>query len=174
MIGVRRLTWFSLFALSILAGMAAVVQAEPTCKLNPTHLTICHGSYALCDKATCQPIAGTQNVTCTCPVLTGPAIASLAQLKGSCTPPPGKVYSLFSTPGFDSLLRCPKGASHYAQCWNATCILAPGGKEAACTCPLCTGSFSTPGGDCNVANCSGEILVGSAFPVQGGGGCKGQ
>ena len=177
MFGARRLK-VSLLALSLLAGMAAVVQAEPTCKLNPTHMTVCQGQYALCDKATCQPIPGTQSVTCTCPVLTGLAFASLSQLKGSCTPPRGVVYSLFSEQGFDSLLRCPKQVSsknsHYAQCWNATCVLAPDGQEAKCTCALCNGDFSTPGGDCNVNNCVNEILVGSAFPVQGGGGCKGK
>jgi hypothetical protein len=59
-----------------------------------------------------------------------------------------------------------------AQCWNAPCELLPGGKEAKCVCPLCTQSFVTPGGDCNPANCTAEILVGEPFPVKGGGGCK--
>jgi hypothetical protein len=160
-----------LLVLSIFLGIATGALAEPTCKLNPTGLTICVGPYALCDKATCRQIAGSQNVECTCPVLKGPSFASIDQIH-SCTPPPGKVYSLFSLEGFNinKQLSCPAG-SHYAQCWNATCVLAPGGTKATCTCPLCEGSFVTPGGNCNTANCTGQILVGGAFPVHGGGGC---
>lgn len=171
-----RLRSCPLFVLSILLGMATGALAEPTCQLEPKGLTICIGPYALCDKSTCHQIPGTQSVECTCPVLNGASIASIDQI-GSCTPPPGKVYSLFSLQGFDpgKVLACPTG-SHFAQCWNATCVPVPGSnpEQATCLCPLCEGSFTSPGGDCNVANCTGQILVGAAFPVQGGGGCPNQ
>lgn len=179
MFGVRRcrtvsarvigFSFLPLVAFLILAGMPTGAQAEPTCKLHPEGLTICYGPYALCDKATCQPIKGTQSVECTCPVLNGPSFASLPQLGGSCTAPQGKVYSLFSLQGFqpDKVLSCSTGS--FAQCWNATCVLQQGGQNAVCTCPLCPGPFTTPGGDCNVANCTGQILVGAAFPVSGSG-----
>ena len=147
---------------------AAPLGAEPTCQLNPKGLTICIGRYALCDKSNCKTVAG--NARCTCPILDGASIASLDQLGGSCTPPKkGTVYSLFSLQGYGTsgTLTCPQG-TQFAQCWNATCEVLPGGKQATCTCPLCPGPFVTPGGSCNPANCKSEILVGAAFPVKGG------
>lgn len=171
MFGVRGIAFscLPLAAFLVLAGMPTGAQAEPTCKLDPVGLTICQGPYALCDMATCQQIKGTQNVECKCPVRDGASIASLPQLDGSCTAPPGKIYSLFSLDGFQpgNVLACSTGS--FAQCWNATCVLQPGGKEAVCLCPLCPAPFATPGGSCNVANCTGQILVGLAFPVSGGG-----
>jgi len=162
--------------LGVLVALAAAgpLAAEPTCSLNPKGLTICNGAYALCDKATCKAGANGQT-ECTCPVLKGPAIASLDQLGGSCTPTQkGVVYSLFSLQGFQQgqQLACPQG-TQFAQCWNATCKLLPGGKKATCLCPLCPGPFVTPGGSCNPASCKSEILVGAAFPVQNSG-CQGQ
>ncbi len=156
--------------LALVAAAGAPLAAEPTCSLDPKGLTVCSGAYALCDKATCKTGAGGQNVECTCPVLHGPAFGSLDQLGGSCTPPKGVVYSLFSFQGFQPKhqLACPASA-HFAQCWNATCKLLPGGKQASCLCPLCPGPFVTPGGSCNPANCSGEILVGAAFQAQNSG-----
>jgi len=167
-----------LAVLTLLAALAAVavpLAAEPTCNLNPKDVTICYGAYALCDKATCKKIGTTGQVECTCPVLNGASIASLEQLGGSCTPKEkGTVYSTFSLVGFkpSQQLGCPAG-TQFAQCWNATCKLLPGGKKANCLCPLCPGPFFTPGGSCNPANCKSEILVGGAFPVKESG-CKGQ
>ncbi|MFL5289485.1 MAG: hypothetical protein ACJ8AW_53145 [Rhodopila sp.] len=72
---------------------------------------ICNGRFALCAASTCQPTGRsiTVNVTtggtasfpeydCTCPILTGPAIADLTggNMQGSCTPPPGQVWSLYA------------------------------------------------------------------------------
>lgn len=71
---------------------------------------ICSGEFALCAASTCSPTGGsiTVNVTsggtasfpeanCTCPILSGPALADLAggNMQGSCTPPSGQVWSLF-------------------------------------------------------------------------------
>jgi hypothetical protein len=170
----KRQIGIALAALVALAAVAMPLAAEPTCSLDIKGLTICTGAYALCDKSTCKAGASGQT-ECTCPVLNGPAIASLDQLGGSCTPKEkGVVYSLFSLQGFkpSQQLSCPAG-THFAQCWNATCKLLPGGKTATCLCPLCPGPFVTPGGSCNPANCSSEILVGAAFPAQSSG-CKGK
>ena len=170
----RRRAAGAVLGMLVALGAAGRLAAEPTCSLDIKGLTICTGAYALCDKATCKAGASGQT-ECTCPVLNGPAIASLDQLGGSCTPTQkGVVYSLFSFQGFkpSQQLACPAG-THFAQCWNATCKLLPGGKKATCLCPLCPGPFVTPGGSCNPASCSSEILVGAAFPVQNSG-CKGQ
>jgi hypothetical protein len=167
----------------LLAAMAILLfagtpseAAHPTCKLDPKGLTICFGSYALCDKATCKSQPGGTTAECTCPVEVGASFADPGQTNGTCTPSnPGGVYSFFSLQGLqpNSMLACAKG-SHWAQCWNAPCELLPGGKEAKCVCPLCNSSFVTPGGDCNPANCTSEILVGAGFPVKGSSGCKGK
>lgn len=160
-------------AAALLVCFAARAEAGPTCKLNIKGLSVCVGKYALCDKSTCKASPDGKTAECTCPVLAGPSLADPTQTNGTCTPKqPGGVYSFFSLEGFDpsGQLACPSG--HWAQCWNAPCEILAGGKQAKCICPLCSQSFTTPGGDCNPANCTGEILVGAPFPVTGGGGCK--
>lgn len=37
--------------------------------------------------------------------------------------------------------------------------------------PLSSGGFATPGGGCNTANCSSQILVGAPFPTKGNDTC---
>ena len=72
--------------------------------------TICQGRFALCAASTCKATGKTIKVNvigggtatfpqydCTCPILTGPSIADLAggNMQGSCTPPPGQIWSLY-------------------------------------------------------------------------------
>ena len=74
------------------------------------NLTLCEGQFALCAASTCQPtgekitvnVIGGGTATfpeykCTCPVFDGPAIADLngGNMKGSCTPPQGQIWSLY-------------------------------------------------------------------------------
>lgn len=158
-----------LAAATLLPAATRRAEAGPTCQLNPKGLTLCFGSFALCDKAVCKKLPGGTKAECTCPVETGPSFADLSQTNGSCTPAtPKGVYSFFWPAGIKpgTMLACP-GGSQWAQCWNAPCELLPGGKEAKCVCPLCSQSYITPGGDCNPANCGTEILVGAPFPVKG-------
>lgn len=182
----RRTTLCAVPRLACLAGLAlaacAILGAEranayPSCKLDPKGLTICFGQFALCDKATCKALPGGKNVECTCPVLDGPSFADPNQTGNhSCTPAdPKHVYSFFSLQNLKSngMLACPTG-TQWAQCWNAPCTLEPGGTQAKCVCPLCPGPYVTPGGDCNPANCAGNIFVGAGFPIQGPARCVGQ
>jgi hypothetical protein len=160
-----------------LLSFAARGAAEPSCTMNINKkIHICENKpYALCDKATCKPTPSPLYVQCTCQVLTGNSIADLSQTNGTCIPSqPSSVYSFFSLDGFHlkDQLTCPDGST-WAQCWNAPCTLLAGGKQATCNCPSCTSSFVTPGGNCNPNNCKQQILVGSPFPVSGGGGCPG-
>jgi hypothetical protein len=172
-------TSYRVAALAFAAGLLAIADLRaggPSCSLDVKGLTVCAGQYALCDKATCTQSRDGKSAECTCPVLRGPSFANLTQTNGTCTPSkPGGVYSFFSFEGFNPAdqLACP-GGSQWAQCWNAPCELLPGGKQARCTCPLCTSSFVTPGGGCNVKNCTAEILVGAPFKVTGSGGCPQQ
>jgi hypothetical protein len=169
-----------LVALALAAGAilgAGRAAAYPSCKLDPKGLTVCFGSFALCDKATCKALPGGKTVECTCPVLNGPSFADPSQTENhACAPADSKqVYSFFSLQDFKSngVLACPSG-SHWAQCWNAPCTLEPGGTQAKCVCPLCPGGFITPGGDCNPANCTADILVGAGFPIKGAARCAAQ
>ena len=72
---------------------------------------ICTGPFALCAASTCTATGRsiTVNVTaggtasfpqydCTCPILSGPAIADLngGNMQGSCKPPPDQVWSTYS------------------------------------------------------------------------------
>ena len=84
----------------------------------PPGVQICTGTYALCASSTCTPVLNTDGspkmitvnvqgggtaqypeMSCTCPIKTGPAIADVqgGNMKGSCIPP-GKhqVWSFFS------------------------------------------------------------------------------
>lgn len=84
----------------------------------PPGVQICTGAYALCASSTCTPVLNTDGspkmitvnvqgggtaqypeMSCTCPIKTGPAIADVqgGNMKGSCIPP-GKhqVWSFFS------------------------------------------------------------------------------
>jgi hypothetical protein len=70
----------------------------------------CGGYFALCAASTCKPTGGQIKVrtatggtatfpeaACTCPVLLGPSIANLAggNMRGSCAPPPGHIWSTY-------------------------------------------------------------------------------
>ena len=72
--------------------------------------TICQGRFALCAASTCKATGKniTVNVTgggtatfpeydCTCPIFDGPSLADLTggNMLGSCTPPPGQIWSLY-------------------------------------------------------------------------------
>jgi hypothetical protein len=101
----------------IAAGALIVVSAIAWLVLQPGQavaadhdFTICHGRFALCAASTCKATGKniTVNVTgggtatfpeydCTCPILDGPSIADLTggNMQGSCTPPPGQIWSLY-------------------------------------------------------------------------------
>ena len=83
----------------------------PTATTTPTAtptvaLTICPQDFALCAASTCVETGGmiTQNngqtfpaVSCTCPIIHGPGIADVnaGNMKGSCEPPEGGVWSIY-------------------------------------------------------------------------------
>jgi hypothetical protein len=97
----------ALVLFSALAGLA--LQAGPAVAADHD-FTICQGRFALCAASTCKATGKniTVNVTgggtatfpeydCTCPILDGPSIADLTggNMQGSCTPPPGQIWSLY-------------------------------------------------------------------------------
>jgi hypothetical protein len=72
--------------------------------------TVCSGRFALCAASTCQATGRSITVNvigggtasfpefdCTCPILSGPAIADLngGNMQGSCEPPPNQIWSTY-------------------------------------------------------------------------------
>jgi hypothetical protein len=108
---VYRVVVGALMAFSIIAGLTL----QSGRAVGAGHdFTICQGPFALCAASTCQGTGKyiTVNVTgggtatfpeydCTCPILEGPSIADLTggNMQGSCTPPPGQIWSLYQPRG---------------------------------------------------------------------------
>jgi hypothetical protein len=136
--------------------------ATPTATPIPHQLTLCPQNFALCAASTCTETGKTITVnngktypavTCTCPVLQGPAIADVTQgnMQGSCDSPEGGVWSLYqidsdipqasATPAWAEAPApvniCP-AAGKFGQCWNFACTLGEivnNVQLATCTCP---------------------------------------
>ncbi|MGE3782541.1 MAG: hypothetical protein AB7H71_07355 [Alphaproteobacteria bacterium] len=104
---VSRVAIWVLIAFSAVVGLA--LPSGPAVAAGHD-FTICQGRFALCAASTCKPTGKTitVNVTsggtapfpeydCTCPIVDGPALADLAggNMQGSCTPPPGQIWSLY-------------------------------------------------------------------------------
>jgi hypothetical protein len=139
--------------------------------------TVCSGEFALCAASTCRPTGGsiTVNVTsggaasfpeadCTCPILSGTAIADLAggNMQGSCTPPSGKIWSLFQprsyipqaitdwqlSPAPPQICPASLGQGHQqVNCFSFACDTAGeinGVRVATCHCALGESSNGTP------------------------------
>ena len=145
-------------------------------------IAVCKGPYALCAASTCKPTGGTitvavqgggtatfPEVTCTCPVLHGEALADLSggNMQGSCAAPVGGgVWSLFAprahfpqeTNGFKrepELTKavfqvCPAAlgqGARTANCFSMACTSAKaqdGAKLATCRCPMGESVTGTP------------------------------
>ena len=153
-----------------------LVQAQPKVTDSGTpepDISMCSGKFALCAASTCKPTGGmiTSNdgqvwpeVSCTCPVLLGKAIADLTggNMQGSCAAPMvnGKrgVWSLFA-PVFNypqeanNFVQEPKSAMDVkiqrcggavaagsANCWSYSCTYDTdkinGTQTATCKCPI--------------------------------------
>ena len=101
-VAVRALVaFFAIAGLALQSGRAVAAGHD---------FTICQGRFALCAASTCKATGKniTVNVTgggtatfpeydCTCPNFDGPSIADLTggNPQGSCTPPPGQIWSLY-------------------------------------------------------------------------------
>ena len=153
-----------------------LAQAQPKVTDSGTpepDISMCSGKFALCAASTCKPTGGTiisndgqvwPEVSCTCPVLLGKAIADLTggNMQGSCAAPMvnGKqgVWSLFAP-----VFNYPQEASNFAQepksamdvtiqrcagaeaagsanCWSYSCTYDTdkinGTQTATCKCPI--------------------------------------
>jgi len=163
---------------SNLKGLVATTNmAIQICDTNtdPTY----SGKFALCAGSTCTPtgdfmtvadVTGEKRIykemTCTCPVITGSAIADVkgGNMKGSCATPaasakyPNPIWSLFSViPSYPQQSATPQwtttnstgqicpgtGDQMVTNCWSFQCTIDPvptgpnnSVQTATCTCPL--------------------------------------
>lgn len=132
-------------------------------------IALCNGKYALCAASTCKPTGKTittndgqtwPEVSCTCPVLEGLAIADLTggNMKGSCAAPDSNsVWSLFAPKVFypqeaSNFVQKPKTATRATvqacpgelaagstNCWSMVCTYDKtinGTQTANCKCPI--------------------------------------
>jgi hypothetical protein len=145
-------------------------------------LRICTGYYALCAASTCKPTGRTirvnvsgggtaeyQEAECTCPIVSGKAIADVAggNMKGSCeTESPDQIWSLYGPKEYipqqlngwstrpreaaAPLLYCSKHfnlGNQLANCWSFSCNskrYVNGVPVATCSCPIGESPDGTP------------------------------
>ncbi|HTY57075.1 MAG TPA: hypothetical protein VMB26_17840 [Candidatus Binataceae bacterium] len=181
---------FLTIVLLIAAGPLGPQFAES--KPTPKRKTICPSAdFAFCEAATCTATGrmiegdgGTfPEASCLCPVIHGPAVASLhaGNMQGSCDPPPDGVWSLFPpnaaanypdipqasanwqsapTPTQD----CPASVNgqpvYFAGCFAYACKdygTINGTRLAQCFCRMLTTNadeFATQAGQCNPDACN--------------------
>ena len=167
----------------LLLLFVASAYAEPA-------LVMCHGKYALCAASPTTPTGKTmviggvtfQEGASICPVLTGKAVGD-QNLIGSCKPPKGKIWSLFSTemnypqaPTWAVVKAQPRtfvttaGAGGMANQWSYPCVIRPK-KVNGATLADCLGPLNeSPWGGAVVpigATVVTSAPVGSAYPVGG-------
>ena len=134
-------------------------------------LLLCNQPFALCAAAFCDVGPGGEIATCTCPVLTGPAIGdpdtmSMFQPDGAsgCDAPeePFAIWSFFQpreripqAPNFINEpalgMACPTG--DFINCFGFPCEWDGQSSLATCTCEVEFGEFGTQAGDCDSSNC---------------------
>lgn len=159
--------------LSCLTAGAALA-AGPNCesKMGASDAIFCNGTYALCIKAPCTPVAGdATKVSCSCVVeqgwSMGPAACTDAGRSQPYPPPSGtavmSTYSnLFNTT--EHTLTCPSSDTRWAWCFGAPCTVdANDPKRATCLCPVCTSAASTLGGSCHPEAC--KAIYSAATPI---------
>ena len=165
-----------LFIVLAMLFCSNLAQAQPKVTDSGTpepDISMCSGKFALCAASTCKPTGGTitsndgqvwPEVSCTCPVLLGKAIADLTggNMQGSCVAPMVNgekgVWSLFA-PVFNypqeasNFVQDPKSAMDVkiqrcsgieaagsANCWSYSCTYdtdkTNGTQTATCKCPI--------------------------------------
>ena len=126
----------------------------------------CDGTYALCIKAPCTPIASRgkagasiDSALCSCDVVDGwsmrPASCA-ARMPGQS----GSFKTLMSTysnrfNATNKTLSCSSTDTLWAMCYGAPCVIdSKDPNKASCTCPVKQSAASTLGGDCQQNACN--------------------
>jgi hypothetical protein len=127
----------------------------------------CDGTYALCIKAPCTPIAsrgkgGTSidSALCSCDVVKGWSMGP-ASCAARAPAQSGNYTTLMSTysnrfNATNKTLTCSSTDTLWATCYGAPCVIdAKDPNKANCTCPVKQSAASTLGGDCQQNACAG-------------------
>jgi hypothetical protein len=166
-------------AIAALAGPAALTPsavAATSGDSSNSEFIYCKGKYALCDRALCKPILGSNArdatkfdvVVCACPVKVGWSVAPKSCDKREPVTHDGltfliSAYSNNLNPNH-STLTCNDPATTWADCYGAYCVVDPRDPDrASCTCPLKKGAMATLGDDCQQKSCG---LIWSAADIQ--------
>jgi hypothetical protein len=169
-------TAYAIMALSLLAGEAFGAGGHD--------FKVCEGQFALCAASTCQATGGsiTVNVTsggtasfpeynCTCPILSGPAIADLTggNMQGSCEPPADQIWSLY-----EPRAHIPQAITNWSRkpaLSSAPPLICPASLNLGNQLVNCFSFACDPAGEINgvpVATCHcplGESLEGVSVPA---------
>lgn len=156
--------WASLILL--LTALAATAQTAPP--VIQENATFCDGQYALCIKASCEPIISRDKDTneftvtganCVCDVVDGWSMGPDPCSEREPVQSSGKTYLISTYSNLynktNSTLTCAT-ASLWAWCYGAPCVVdEKNPTKAVCTCPVMNTPYKTLGGGCRQANCSG-------------------
>jgi hypothetical protein len=127
--------------------------------------TFCDGTYALCIKAPCAPIASSDgheidSALCSCEVVKGwsmgPAscAARTPVKQGNYTYLMSTYSNLFNAG--NKTLTCSSSSTLWAWCYGAPCVVdSKDPTKASCNCPVKQSAASTLGGDCQQNACGG-------------------
>lgn len=126
--------------------------------------TFCDGTYALCIKAACAPIASTggtvDNALCSCEVVKGWSMGP-ASCSARVPVKHGNFTYLMSTysnafNATNKTLTCSSDSTVWAWCYGSPCVVdSKDPTKARCNCPVKQSSASTLGGDCKQGACNG-------------------
>ncbi|MCF8478062.1 MAG: hypothetical protein K9G60_13620 [Pseudolabrys sp.] len=164
-------------ALTLLPSFArAASNADATLEQIQRPAVFCDGTYALCIKAPCVPVAGPggtiTSAVCSCDVVKGWSMGP-----GSCPSRQplrhGSTTHLISTYSnrynkTETTLTCENSSTVWAWCYGAPCIVNDRDpSKASCNCPVQTSPMRTLGGDCQTDRCdyiwSAATLAADAF-----------
>ena len=153
----------------VLLPMMASAQSPPALG----QPVFCNGTYALCIKALCQPIAGKNGTitaaNCACDVRQGWSMGP-----GSCTSrrPIVQNARTFLVSTYSNLynetnktMSCASSYQLWAWCYGAPCVVDRANPaKTTCTCPVYTGAMYTLGGGCDTVEDGCASLWSAATP----------
>jgi len=151
------------FAFLLAAALLPSAAGAAPKSAGPGFAVFCEGTYALCIKAPCVPVANADgtvtSVVCSCVVEEGVSMgpdtcaARRPRKHGSTTHMVSTYSNKFNTEGQN--LTCNNPGQKWANCYGAPCVSdAADPARAHCNCPVRTGEMVTLGGKCAQDSCN--------------------
>lgn len=165
----RALSFFLIAAVLLFAPAAAPAQSPP-----PLGKPIfCDGTYALCIKALCEPIAEKNGqvrfANCVCDVREG---WSMGPQQCSARNPivrNGRTYMISTYSNLynanHQTMTCSSSSQQWAWCYGSPCVVDRADpSKTTCKCPVYTGAMNTLGGQCGSAYGGCDSMWSAAAP----------